>query len=149
MMGVVVMCSFVRVDLLTLLLARAMLPSASCVSMRVCLCVLLLIFFFSCAYTYACLVYVAVVCLLREQASVPYLEMLETWIYDGNLDDQYGETSSRPGQVDHEIDRDLHHLHLTYRCEVLCRICVRHMVHIQPRTKCPRSCRLYGSHTAI
>lgn len=32
-----------------------------------------------------------VVC-LWEQASVPYLEMLETWIYDGSLNDQYGET---------------------------------------------------------
>ncbi|CAM9988881.1 unnamed protein product, partial [Laminaria digitata] len=28
---------------------------------------------------------------LLHQASVPYLEMLETWIYDGSLNDQYGE----------------------------------------------------------
>lgn len=30
-------------------------------------------------------------CFCRGQASVPYLEMLETWIYHGDLIDQYGE----------------------------------------------------------
>lgn len=33
------------------------------------------------------------VCVRCDQASVPYLEMLETWIYHGDLNDQYGEGS--------------------------------------------------------
>ncbi|CAN0159055.1 unnamed protein product, partial [Hapterophycus canaliculatus] len=41
---------------------------------------------------------------LFQQASVPYLEMLETWIYHGNLNDQYGEFMIEQAEDVHKQD---------------------------------------------
>lgn len=63
------------------------------------------------------------------QASVPYLEMLERWIYHGNLNDQYGKSFYKSSSTPHAflLTKLLHALSMGARA-VLARFCAMSQV---------------------